>query len=641
MATQPDATNPWFGIDANISKNLTTTQQATDYWKTGTIAPPSSSTPVSTSTLSSGSLNYPTGAQPQTGTGLVGASGAAISAPTPVNASSTPSLDQATGSTPPAGATYISGPSGLQGLTESQIWRDPTSNKIYKLAAPGTGGATSPTGTSTGTATAAPGTSTTGTPTPGLGDYSTDPAYQAAQEKQAGLESDLKTAQQGLPSQYDTYKNEMESSGANAAKADMLAQQSKYDALMADYNNTAAAYGLQIAQNEQHAMQNGVPAVFYQGEGGAMQRTQAAILNQKATLIGAQATQMARSQQNFELAEHLASKTADLKFADAQQKIDNIKDFIELNQQNLTRVEKLAISKMEASAKERQRVLDIQKENYREALVMGVKAQYVNRNGKFYRTNDGKEYDSEAAFFKDAGVKTFAEAYKKGLVADINGDMIADRELLSEMRAHYWDAGITLGDTMDQARAKIQSSNIYAKETAPSAMDNLLRILTPTEAGALGVPFGSTAQDAFGLTAQKPLTEAQAKDLTYANRASDSQTVLKSLESIIAGYSPIQFAAEKAAEAYDVTSPLVTDTMRQLRQAERNFGTAILRRESGAAISASEFSTMEKQYFPRPGDDEATLAQKAQARETAIRAFMASAPNQTSAQSADGENWTW
>ncbi|MDE2102303.1 MAG: hypothetical protein KGL39_33970 [Patescibacteria group bacterium] len=52
---------------------------------------------------------------------------------------------------PPAGATLISGPSGLQGLTESQIWRDPNSNKIYKLA-PGT---TASTG-----GTAAPQTST-------------------------------------------------------------------------------------------------------------------------------------------------------------------------------------------------------------------------------------------------------------------------------------------------------------------------------------------------------------------------------------------------------------------------------------------------------------------------------------------------
>lgn len=38
----------------------------------------------------------------------------------------------------PLGATKISGPSGLQGLTESQLWRDPNSPDIYKLATPST-----------------------------------------------------------------------------------------------------------------------------------------------------------------------------------------------------------------------------------------------------------------------------------------------------------------------------------------------------------------------------------------------------------------------------------------------------------------------------------------------------------------------
>lgn len=34
---------------------------------------------------------------------------------------------------PPTGATLISGPSGLQGLTEAQIWREPGTNRIFRL----------------------------------------------------------------------------------------------------------------------------------------------------------------------------------------------------------------------------------------------------------------------------------------------------------------------------------------------------------------------------------------------------------------------------------------------------------------------------------------------------------------------------
>lgn len=52
----------------------------------------------------------------------------------------------------------------------------------------------------------------------------------------------------------------------------------------------------------------------------------------------------------------------------------------------------------------------------------------------------------------------------------------------------------------------------------------------------------------------------------------------------------------------------------QQDQAERDFVNAVLRRESGAAISPSEFSSAEKQYFPRAGDTQAVLEQKRQNR---------------------------
>jgi hypothetical protein len=59
----------------------------------------------------------------------------------------------------------------------------------------------------------------------------------------------------------------------------------------------------------------------------------------------------------------------------------------------------------------------------------------------------------------------------------------------------------------------------------------------------------------------------------------------------------------------------------QVAQARINFITAILRKESGAAIGRDEFATAEKNYFPKPGDDAAAIAQKQQARRTAIKAM--------------------
>jgi hypothetical protein len=52
-----------------------------------------------------------------------------------------------------------------------------------------------------------------------------------------------------------------------------------------------------------------------------------------------------------------------------------------------------------------------------------------------------------------------------------------------------------------------------------------------------------------------------------------------------------------------------------------NFITAVLRKESGAAISPGEFVTAEKLYFPRPGDDASVIKQKQRARELAIKAM--------------------
>lgn len=58
--------------------------------------------------------------------------------------------------------------------------------------------------------------------------------------------------------------------------------------------------------------------------------------------------------------------------------------------------------------------------------------------------------------------------------------------------------------------------------------------------------------------------------------------------------------------------------LQKQEQAERDFVNAILRKESGSAISKDEFSSAEKQYFPRNGDTPEVIAQKAQNRALAI-----------------------
>lgn len=63
-------------------------------------------------------------------------------------------------------------------------------------------------------------------------------------------------------------------------------------------------------------------------------------------------------------------------------------------------------------------------------------------------------------------------------------------------------------------------------------------------------------------------------------------------------------------------------------QARRDFINAQLRRESGAVIGPDEFNNANKQYFPQPGDSEAVIKQKREARQLAIESMGRSAgPN--------------
>jgi len=67
-----------------------------------------------------------------------------------------------------------------------------------------------------------------------------------------------------------------------------------------------------------------------------------------------------------------------------------------------------------------------------------------------------------------------------------------------------------------------------------------------------------------------------------------------------------------------VSNLFLSKETKQYLQAERDFITAVLRRESGAAIAESEYDTARKTYFPQPNDPPDVIQQKADARARAI-----------------------
>jgi len=119
----------------------------------------------------------------------------------------------------------------------------------------------------------------------------------------------------------------------------------------------------------------------------------------------------------------------------------------------------------------------------------------------------------------------------------------------------------------------------------------------------------SIGDNISGITG-KPLTEIERLSQTYAKRLEESSKIIDGLES--------KFTGTLSGVASWLPQAMKGEDRKLIEQAQRNFVNAVLRKESGAAISDGEFKNAEKQYFPQAGDTEAVLAQKKANRQTVI-----------------------
>jgi len=136
------------------------------------------------------------------------------------------------------------------------------------------------------------------------------------------------------------------------------------------------------------------------------------------------------------------------------------------------------------------------------------------------------------------------------------------------------------------------------------------------------------------------LTESQGNATAFGMRMKDSHAVLKDLENkgvsntgVIGGTTGavvglVPLIGDKLTSGVDNIYNVLPEVLggyspeqQQVLNGRINFISAVLRKESGASIQPSEFSMMEKLYFPRPGDLPAVIKQKQDARELAIKAM--------------------
>ena len=160
----------------------------------------------------------------------------------------------------------------------------------------------------------------------------------------------------------------------------------------------------------------------------------------------------------------------------------------------------------------------------------------------------------------------------------------------------------------------------YETVAAVAGKGGGVNILSPTEAMALGVPYGTTEEQAYGITPQRPATEAQKTVAEYAARIEQAEPTLSKLEEYISKLGTLKFEVMKKAPA-----ALQSAEFQQYMQASRNFINAKLRRESGAVISPTEFSEARAQYLPVAGDTAGTLTLKRNNRALVFNSLKTSA----------------
>jgi len=113
----------------------------------------------------------------------------------------------------------------------------------------------------------------------------------------------------------------------------------------------------------------------------------------------------------------------------------------------------------------------------------------------------------------------------------------------------------------------------------------------------------------------KPPTATQLKVAGYADRIVEAGKIFDTKE-IIDNMENINSFELRMYRHPLTLNELKPGWYQQQEQAEKNFINAILRRESGAVISPSEFKEGREQYFPQPGDKPDVLIQKKANRQT-------------------------
>jgi hypothetical protein len=165
--------------------------------------------------------------------------------------------------------------------------------------------------------------------------------------------------------------------------------------------------------------------------------------------------------------------------------------------------------------------------------------------------------------------------------------------------------------------AQVGEYNFYAQQEKAAGREpmSFLDFQAAQKGGGLTVttnPDGTTTVQQGGSGGK--LTEAQGKDLGFYTRGAQANLGLATLEGQLTDLVQQNAGAAPLGLGNYMRSP----EFRQAKVEADNFLTALLRKDTGAAITDGEFNLYGPMFLPIPGDDPATIALKRQKRATAL-----------------------
>lgn len=212
-------------------------------------------------------------------------------------------------------------------------------------------------------------------------------------------------------------------------------------------------------------------------------------------------------------------------------------------------------------------------------------------------------------------------------VANINGQYGVQREQMSQ-QGQNMRTQAELAQQAELEKQKWLQEQIKNRQGKYEELGGKVYFTWFDEQGIkIAVPATDVNGNAMG--GVKPLTDTQSNAFTFGSRMLNSGDILDKLEQngVRLNFGQLMTDDDSFTLTKAIVNKLSTPQERQYAQAVRDFVNATLRKESGAAIGMNEFRNAQKQYFPMPGDDPKTIAQKALNRRITMKTILTGVPN--------------